>query len=60
MKWERAGKYAIRSGNWVIAKYIVDGKAVYGATFKNERCGFFDDADQAKKMAASEMEKRAA
>lgn len=60
MKWERAGKYAIRSGNWVIAKYIVDGKPVYGVTFKNERRGFFDDVNQAKKAAALDAEKEAA
>jgi hypothetical protein len=60
MKWERAGKYAIRCGDWIIAKYFVDGKAVYGVTFKNERRGFFDDLDRAKKLAGANVEKEAA
>ena len=50
-KWERAGKYAIRCGGWVIAKYFTRDGAVYGVSFNGERRGFFDDVERAKKMA---------
>ena len=56
MIWERISDYAIKSGPWLIAKYVVGGKPVYGVCFKHERRGYFDDLAKAKALAETPVE----
>lgn len=60
MKWKRISKYAISSGEWIIAKFIIDGVARYGLSFAGKNLGYFDDAEQAKRQAVTPGVKEAA
>lgn len=51
MKWLDKDKYHIKSGQYIIAKYVVKDKTRYGLNFGNEFLGYFDTGLEAKKKA---------
>lgn len=54
MRWEHAGKFAIRRGDWIISKVFVDGIAHYGLWFKGKNMGYLTEIEKAKRMAVDE------
>jgi hypothetical protein len=48
MKWLKLSDYCIKSGDYLIAKFINNGAVKYGLSYQNKNIGYFKTADEAK------------
>lgn len=55
MIWQKVSEFAIKSGDWTIAKYISQGKPVFGLWFRSKNLGYFGNPEMAKEFAESEQ-----
>ena len=48
MKWSKVSNYCIKSGDYLIAKFINNGAVKYGLSYQDKNIGYFATADEAK------------
>jgi hypothetical protein len=46
--WIKLSNYCIKSGDYLIAKFINNGAVKYGLTYKDKHIDYFNTADEAK------------
>jgi hypothetical protein len=48
MLWTKVSNYCIKSGDYLISKYINNGAVKYALIHNNKNIGYFNTADEAK------------
>ncbi len=48
MKWIKLSEYCIKSGDYLIAKFINNGAVKYGLSYQYKHIAYFASADEAK------------
>jgi len=51
MKWSKVSNYCIKSGDYLIAKFINNGAVKYGLSYQDKHIAYFASADEAKAQA---------